>query len=375
MVVYRSRSTVCTTFNHSILLQMLCWLSNLRTILPTLSTFTTPVMVVMGNQACDLDSGISSITLAYHLSLVHPATPVIPLMNINTQDFPLKTELVSVLAEEGIHQGNLFFRDTFDLFTIQHLQLILVDHNVLTEEDQELSDNVVEIIDHHVRETDHKNTVIEPVGSCSSLVLRKILTENPSFDDKTSAKMIMKTILLDTVELQPSAKRVTPLDVEMVDMCEKVLGDQDRGEMFRKVLEEKCRVDHLTAGQLCRRDLKVVKKKEVKIALSSVPMLAKDWTDLANVEKEASQFMSDGGFTLLLVLGINIAEELVTRDLVIIGDKTSDTYKIMEEALKNHAEPNLGLEIDKSVRYFTRYGQKNNAASRKQILPIVKNAF
>jgi hypothetical protein len=35
--------------------------------------------------------------------------------------------------------------------------------------------------------------------------------------------MIMKTILLDTVEQQPSAKRVTPLDVEMVDECEKVL--------------------------------------------------------------------------------------------------------------------------------------------------------
>jgi len=354
---------------------MLCWLSNLRTILPTLSTITTPVMVVMGNQACDLDSGISSITLAYHLSLVHPTKPVIPLMNINTQDFPLKTELVAVLAEEGIHQENLVFRDTMDLNTIQQLELILVDHNVLMEEDQGLGDKVVGIIDHHVRETDHDKAVIEPVGSCSSLVLRKILAENPGFADKTSARMIMKTILLDTVELQPSAKRVTPLDVEMVDFCEKVLGDQDRGEMFRKVLEEKCRVDHLTAGQLCRRDLKVVKKEEVKIALSSVPMLAKDWTELADVEKEANQFMSDGGFTLLLVLGINISEDVVTRDLVIVGDETSDTYKIVKSALENHEDPSLGLEVDNSVKYFTRFRQQNSASSRKQILPIVKKAL
>ena len=94
----------------------------------------------------------------------------------------------------------------------------------------------------------------------------------------------MKTILLDTVELQPSAMRVTPLDVEMVDKCEEVLGAQDRGQMFRRVMEEKCRVDHLTAGQLCRRDLKVVSKNGVRIALSSVPMLASKWTVLANVE-------------------------------------------------------------------------------------------
>ena len=185
----------------------------------------------------------------------------------------------------------------------------------------------------------------------------------------------MKTILLDTVELQPSAKRVTPLDVEMVDKCEEVLGAQDRGQMFRRVMEEKCRVDHLTAGQLCRRDLKVVSKNGVRIALSSVPMLASKWAELADVEKEAEHFMSQGRFAVLLIIGIHIDKETVTRDLLLAGDEASDSYKKVQTALRNHADPSLGLELDKSVQSFVRFSQQNHAASRKQIMPIVKQAL
>jgi len=352
---------------------MLCWLSNLRSLLPSLST---PVLVVLGNQAGDLDSGVSSLTMAYHLSTTHPDIPVIPVLNIHSQDFALKTELVAVLAEEGIHQDNLFFRDTLDLNMIKLLQLVLVDHNVLVEEDKHLESKIVEIIDHHARETDHENAVIEPVGSCSSLVLRKILSENSNFVDKSSLRMIMKTILLDTVELKPSAKRVTALDVEMVERCEAVLGRQDRGEMFRKVMEEKCRVDHLSAGQLCRRDLKVVTKDTVRIALSSVPMLAKDWTELAGVEEEAARFMADGGYVILIVLGINIAEDTVTRDLVMIGDETSDIFKTVQTGLETGSDPSLGLETrPSSVQHSVSYSQHNHAASRKQILPLVKTSL
>ena len=310
---------------------MLSWLSSLPSLLPRLSSLSTPVMVVMGNQACDLDSGISCLTLAFHMSAAQPATAVLPMLNISKKDFPLKTELVAVLAEENIHAEHLVFRDTLDLASIKNLQLVLVDHNVLTEEDKELESKVVEIIDHHVRETEHENATIEPVGSCTSLVLRKILSENPSFQDHTSLIMIMKTILLDTVELQPSAKRVTPLDVDMVDRCEKVLGAQERGQMFRRVMEEKCRVDHLTAGQMCRRDWKVVSKNGVRIDLSSVPLLASKWSELADVEKEVEHFMSQGNFAVLLVIGIHIDKETVTRDLMLAGDEASNSYKKVQQ--------------------------------------------
>ena len=85
--------------------------------------------------------------------------------------------------------------------------------------------------------------------------------------------------------------------------------------------------------------------------------------------------MSQGNFTILLIIGIHIDNETVTRDLVLAGDEASDSYKKVKTALENHNDPRLGLELDKSVQSFMRYSQQNHAASRKQILPIVKQAL
>ena len=200
---------------------MLSWLRSVR---PLLASLPGPeVTVVLGNMACDLDSGVCSLVLAHHRAISGKHN-VIPVFNIPSQDFPLKTELVAALAEENIHAEHLIFRDQLDLSNIENLKLILVDHNVLADQDNYLEDKVVEIIDHHVRETSHTNFTIEPVGSCASLVLRKIFQENPDFADLCSLRLIHKTILLDSVELRPEAKKVTELDVEMVEKCEVSLG-------------------------------------------------------------------------------------------------------------------------------------------------------
>jgi hypothetical protein len=119
----------------------------------------------------------------------------------------------------------------------------------------------------------------------------------------------------------------------------------------------------------------VVSKNGVRIALSSVPMMASKWTELADVEKDAEYFMSQGDFAVLLIIGIIIDKETVTRDLVLAGDEASDSYKKIQTALENHTDPSLGLELEKSGKNFVRYRQQNHAASRKQILPIVKQAL
>ena len=46
------------------------------------------------------------------------------------------------------------------------------------------------------------HVTIEPVGSCSSLVLRTILAEEPAFSSADCLRMIRKTILTDTVCLR-----------------------------------------------------------------------------------------------------------------------------------------------------------------------------
>ena len=139
--------------------KMLSWLKTTKSMLP--GVVTTGVTMVMGNMACDLDSGVSSIVQAYHRSQTLSPRQVIPVMNIPSQDFPLKTELEAALLEVGITSDDLVFRDQLDFDKINDLKLILVDHNVLSDDDTKFSDKIVEIIDHHVKETENENAIIE----------------------------------------------------------------------------------------------------------------------------------------------------------------------------------------------------------------------
>jgi len=333
----------------------------------------------MGNEACDLDSGVSSLCLAFHraTSLQQHA---IPLLNIPSIDFSLKTELVAALTEEGINESSLLFRDTSPSpLNLPNFSLILVDHNVLGEGDKALESRVTEILDHHARETDLQQAVIiEPTGSCASLVLRTILKENPGFQEASCLNLLRKTILLDTVCLRPEAKRVTPTDVDMVEKAEKLLGGGagDREEVFEALVREKARVDHLNVHQLLRRDLKVVVASSgSRIALSSVPLLCSSFLHLSNWPDHVEAFMTNGDFDCLIVLGLVLGDKAVTRDLL-VGGKGGSTTEAVRNALEKSSEPSLQLQVSASspagILGFRHYTQGNSAASRKQIMPIVK---
>ena len=302
-----------------------------------------------------------------------------PVLNIPREDFALKTELVAALQQEGVTEQCLVFRDELDLGHIENLELILVDHNVLAEDDRRHEDKVVEVIDHHVHETSCENAVIEMVGSCSSLVLRQIWKENPDFRDASSLRLIHATILVDTVLLKPEAKKVTAVDVEMVEKCEAILQNSNsRDDIFNQLNDVKRKVDHLNAKQLLRRDFKTLAtSSEEKICLSSVPMLAKDWAALPDVLEHVSNFSSDGNFSFVLVLGSFFKDDKPIRDLILIGDHSSPLLQRVAGALENTTEPCLQLKEMSPFeqKTFRGYNQGNAAASRKQIMPIVKSAL
>merc|ERR1712130_619441 len=244
-----------------------------------------------------------------------------------------------------------------------------------------LESRVTEILDHHARETTLQQAVtIEPTGSCASLVLRTILKENPGFKEASCLNLLRKTILLDTVCLRPEAKRVTPTDVEMVEKAEELLerGASDREEVFEALIKEKMRVDHLNVYQLLRRDLKVVVTSSgTRIALSSVPLLCSAFLHLPNWPDHVEAFMASGEFKCLVVLGSALGDKAVTRDLLVGGRGPGDS--IIDEvrnALEQSSEPSLQLQVSTSspaeILGFRHYTQGNSAASRKQIMPIVK---
>jgi exopolyphosphatase len=73
------------------------------------------VHVVMGNQACDLDSTVSAITLAYLRSLqdVDSATIWYPLIPIPSREVKLRTEVTYLFCEVGLEINLMSCLETF----------------------------------------------------------------------------------------------------------------------------------------------------------------------------------------------------------------------------------------------------------------------
>jgi len=256
-----------------------------------------------------------------------------------------------------------------------------VDHNVLADKDLFLVDKVVGVLDHHAKEREGENVVIELVGSCATLVAEKIFEETcdnkSARNDKTALNLLHKTILLDTVCLEEGAKRVTPKDIKMVETIEKVIGPKDRKQIFDRIWEAKQKVDHLTPHQLLRRDLKMVSNpvKNLKVAISSVPMLASEFIQLAGFEQDLVKF-SNNEF-ICIIMGLIIVDGQVARDLFISGGL--DGWNGLSKDLIDAKEPNLQLEKGNVTEDIEVCGnlfiQKNASASRKQVLPLVKKSI
>ncbi|KAL4216751.1 hypothetical protein ACF0H5_024474 [Mactra antiquata] len=141
------------------------FLAEVKHNLENLSRFDR-VRVVIGNEACDLDSTVSAVTYAYYLHSKHQrevtasgsgreTTLTVPVLNINENQFRLRTETTYFFKKCQIDAPHLVFKDQIDFRSLNEdnkLLISLVDHNVLTGEQTVYEHCVTEVIDHHVRE-------------------------------------------------------------------------------------------------------------------------------------------------------------------------------------------------------------------------------
>ena len=112
-----------------------------------------------------------------------------------------------------------------------------------------------------------------------------------------------------------------------------------------------------------------------RIALSSVPLLCSAFLHLSNWPDHVEAFMTSGEFDCLIVLGLVLGDKAVTRDML-VGGKRDSIVEAIRNALEKSNEPCLQLQISTNspagILGFRHYTQGNSAASRKQIMPIVK---
>ncbi|KAG7218822.1 hypothetical protein INR49_019690 [Caranx melampygus] len=222
--------------------------------------------VVLGNEACDVDSMVSALAYAYFLSKTELSdTLTLPLLNIRQSELLLRSDNLFLLRQTGLSPQLLLFRDQLDLRALHRdgrLRLTLVDHNILASADSDLEGAVVEVIDHHLLEREPSPScpvTVETVGSCATLVTERIIQKAPQILDQQLAQLLYAAVVLDCVNMAPAAGKVTPKDSQYAAVLETRFPSlPPRGALFQALNNAKFDVSGLNTEQMLLKDMKSV---------------------------------------------------------------------------------------------------------------------
>ncbi|KAJ8273646.1 hypothetical protein GJAV_G00103980 [Gymnothorax javanicus] len=317
---------------------------------------STTFHVVLGNEACDVDSMVSALSFAYFLFKTSGSagkTPV-PILNIRRSDFPLRTDNVG------------------------RLSLTLVDHNVLPSTDSDLEEAVVEVIDHHFLErvpSPSCPVTVETVGSCATLVAERIAQKAPEILDRQVAQLLYGSILLDCVNMAPEAGKVTAKDSQYAHLLESRFPDlPPRTPLFQALQSAKFDISGLTTEQMLLKDMKSVAGGDLTVAVSVVYMTLDAFLQRRSLQQELCEFCHKHHFNLLVAMTISFNDNSEPfRQLAVYSSSTLYREEV-SRALEHAQNPSLALSPMSSPYTDIRaYLQGNALASRKKLLPIVKD--
>ncbi|NXH10172.1 PRUN1 Exopolyphosphatase, partial [Bucco capensis] len=343
------------------------------------------VHVVMGNESCDLDSTVSALALAYFLAKSSPVPQAIfiPLLNIPRADFTLRTETTFLLQEQGIAASSLIFRDELDLGGLHRsglLSLTLVDHHVLPCTDAALEEAVVEVLDHRPLERHRApscQVTAELVGSCATLVTERIAQGPPGVLDRVTAALLHGTILLDCVNLNPAAGKVTPRDVACVSLLEARFPELPaRDTIFEALQAAKFDVSGLTTEQMLRKDLKALSADEQLLAISAIYVDLETFLQRPGLLQDLDAFCQARGYTGLVAMMICFKEHREPSRQLAVYSQEETFLTTLCRALEEASTPSLHLQpLPSPWSCVATYSQGNALASRKKVLPILRAAL
>ncbi|KAL1517066.1 hypothetical protein ABEB36_000879 [Hypothenemus hampei] len=353
--------------------------------LKELSQSPTNVHIVLGNEACDLDSTIACLVFGYFLSKQHCNSIILPVLNVSREDFLIRTENIFVLKEAEIPLSELIFRDEINLQTIifkYPVQVTLVDHHILAKNDSLLAPFVCQIYDHRpVDESFQWDThkvqiIIEQVGSCCTLIAQDIFKADKSILPRPLAYLIYQTIVFDTIALKPENHKVTPLDLEIATLLECEYGfTSDRQQLFDVLWQAHNDVSSLTPDQLLQKDLKIFEK----VYIPGLPMLVEEYLKLKGSFESVESFAEKYEAVCLLLVGLKASDGRVQRDFAVFtrnreGKSFEDS---LLRILKSNENYDFMMEERKTVYEdkITLFHTHNTKLSRKQLFPLIRKAW
>ncbi len=339
------------------------------------------ICVVTGNEAADLDSMASALVYAWLRSCENGSSAFVPLIPIPREDFRLRTEAVYLFKEAGISENDLLFLEDVDLAALKArsaLELVLIDHNKPSKAMAVYADCVKGIIDHHQDEglfPEVSPRFIEPVGSCMTLVAGLALTGATEAIDRSCAVLMAGTVLLDTVNLDPQAGRVTPKDAALVTAVLRRTRMEQKA-LFDKLQSEKFNVADLSTADLLRKDYKEYIAGSLRYGMSSVLLSIEDWKKKdKGLAKALAAYAQSRNLHVLIVMNA-YTEPKFARELVVYSADVTLFSKLSVWL----AASDLGLAVvpgpaDAPASSYGWYSQANESYSRKKLQPPLQEAL
>lgn len=266
--------------------------------------------------------------------------------------------------------------------------IYLVDHNSLDRKDLEnFNGSIAGIIDHHKDEGGSLHAdprIIEECGSCCTLVCRYFMPVIRSlYDSKVSelhqtatnlAVLALGPILIDTGNLKN--EKTTDTDVKIVnDLCSFVPKDWVRDEFFDTLKEKKKSCKGFSFDDLLRRDLKQYFPDGIVVNYASVGK-GLDWIKKKRLgwEDELKSFAEVQNSDLVIV-GLSLSKNDEFGRQLILYKRTERGAGLADSFLKL-SKQNLGLEIieEKDNGDLSMWNQRNSAASRKKVVPLLMDS-
>ncbi|XP_024618588.1 exopolyphosphatase PRUNE1 isoform X2 [Neophocaena asiaeorientalis asiaeorientalis] len=313
-----------------------------------------PIHVVLGNEACDLDSMVSALALAFYLA-----------------------------KKTHIPESLLIFRDEIDLHALQQagqLTLILVDHHVLPKSDAALEEAVAEVLDHRPIDQKHCprcHVSVELVGSCATLVAERILQGAPEILDRQTAALLHGAIILDCVNMDPKIGKATLKDNQYVENLEALFPDlPKRNDIFDSLQKAKFDISGLTTEQMLRKDQKTISRQGTKVAISAIYMDLEAFLQRSGLIADLHAFCQAHSYDALVAMTIffNTCNEPV-RQLAVFCPHTALRVTVCGVLERSHA-PSLKLTPAPSIHpNLQTYLQGNTQVSRKKLLPLLQEAL
>ncbi|KAL7800185.1 hypothetical protein V8C37DRAFT_364380 [Trichoderma ceciliae] len=358
---------------------------------------SVPLTLVIGNESADLDSLCSAVVLAYIQSNSSPHTLHIPLSNIPRSELVLRTEMTAVLQRSGLAPTDILTLSELPDLEPEDTRWFLVDHNALTGQLQKFQSQVIGCIDHHedekVTNPDVKPRLIEPCGSCMSLIIDEsravwdafpeLETGDAAAEDDNLAKLALAPILIDTLDLKEQHK-VRPKDILAADYLHTKVHPHhfSQTKFFAEITAVKEDISQLGFRDIFRKDYKEWEQSGLKLGISCVvqdfdyllekagqPAVLIDelaaWArqrklDVASVMTTANP---DGEFQRhLLVWGITDR-----------GVAAANNFPAIAEGLQLERWRDGLLDGDDGKRKAWR--QKDLSSSRKQVAPLLRDAL